>query len=290
MSVQLSARATNKAVVVSGSRAARWFAWNGLRLVAAFVCIGPFLWMTVTSFAEPEYAFTMLANWLPQRFSLDNYDRLFTVAPMATYLFNSAKITTLVVIGRLLVSAMAGYAFARLDFPGKAGMFAFLMSAMMLPLLIAIIPLYLIYRDIGWLDTHWPLVVPQMVTSTFGMFWMRQFYLTVPTELEDAARVDGCGAWGTFWRIMLPLSTGHLAALGILTFISSWNDFFAPLIFLSSREMFTVPLGLAFFSQGGVEDFPVLMAGSVIAILPILVIYLLAQRTIIEGMMRSGIK
>lgn len=281
---------TRADTVAAAGRTAGKVGYNIFRIAVALLCIGPFLWMTVSSLAEPQYAFNMLSSWLPRRLSLDNYERLFAVSPMMTYLLNSFKITILVVIGRLFVSAMAGYAFARLEFPGKNQMFAFLISAMMLPLLIAIIPLYVVYRDIGWLDTHWPLIVPPMLTSTFGMFWMRQFYLTVPAEIEDAAKVDGCSAWGTFWRIMLPLSTGHLAALGILTYISSWNEFFTPLIFLSSREMFTVPLGLAFFSGGQISDFPVLMAGSFIAILPILVIYVLAQQKIIEGMMRSGIK
>lgn len=290
MKVEATIPRTNADTAAAIGRVAGKIGFNLFRIAIALLCVGPFLWMIVSSFAEPEYAFNMLVSWAPKRLSFDNYERLFTISPMLTYLLNSFKITILVVIGRLFVSAMAGYAFARLEFPGKNQMFTFLMSAMMLPLLIAIIPLYVVYRDIGWLDTHWPLIVPPMLTNTFGMFWMRQFYLTVPPEIEDAAKVDGCGAWGTFWRIMLPLSAGHLAALGILTYISSWNEFFTPLIFLSSREMFTVPVGLAFFSGGQITDFPVLMAGSFIAILPILTIYILGQRKIIESMMRSGIK
>lgn len=259
-----------------------------LRLFAAFLCVIPFAWMILTAFKDPSDALRF--TWLPENPSFDAFFELFDVAPMATYLTNSFKITFLVVIGRLAVCSLAGYALARLEFPGKKWVFGFLVGVMLLPVLLAIIPLYVAYQRVGWLDTHWPLIIPPMVSNSFGVIWMRQFFLSVPNDLEHAAQVDGAGPFRIYWRIMLPLSTGHLAALGIFTAIASWNEFFTAVIFLNSRDQFTVPVGLAFFADSVGSDIPVLMAGTLVSILPLLIVYLIAQRQIIDRMIESGIR
>ena len=259
-----------------------------IKLAAAFACTIPFAWMILTALKSPEEAFTF--SWLPEAPSFDRFFEVFEQAPMGTYIWNSVKITVLVVVGRLIVCSLAGYAFARLDFRGKNAAFGFLMVAMLLPLLVAIIPLYVVYNEIGWLDTHWPLIIPPIVSSSFGVFWMRQFYLTVPKELEEAARIDGCGTIKTFWSVMLPLSTNSLATLGIFTVISTWNEFFTAVIFLSSPSQYTLPVGLAFFASDSGAQVPIIMAATLISMAPILILYVFAQRAVIDRMIESGIK
>lgn len=262
--------------------------FQGVRFLAAFLCVMPFAWMALTALKDPSEALRF--SWLPIDPSFDAFVELFEAAPMTTYLANSFKITTLVVVGRLVVCSLAGYGLARLDFPGRKYVFGFLVGVMLLPVLLAIIPLYVAYQRIGWLDTHWPLLIPPMVSNSFGVIWMRQFFLTVPDDLEDAARLDGAGPFRIYWKIMVPLSVGHLAALAIFTAIASWNEFFTAVIFLNSREQFTVPVGLAFFAGSFGSNIPVLMAGTLVSILPLLIVYLLAQRQIVDRMIESGIR
>lgn len=261
---------------------------SAIKLLAAFYFALPFAWMVLTALKAPEEAFRF--SWLPENPSLDRFFELFERAPIGTYLLNSVVVTTAVVVGRLAISTLAGYAFARLDFPGRRTAFAFLMISMLLPTLLAIIPLYVAYRTIGWLDTLWPLIVPAIVSNSFGVFWMRQFFLSIPKELEDAARIDGCGPFRTLWSVMLPLAVGNLAALGIFTAISTWNEFFLAVIFISSPENYTLPVGLAFFASGSGRDIPIVMAATLVSILPLLVGYLFAQRRIIDRMIESGLK
>lgn len=262
-------------------------ATTAVKLLAAFYCTVPFAWMALTALKSPQEALAF--SWLPSEPNFDQFVAVFQDAPMGRYLWNSTYITALVVVGRLAVCALAGYAFARLEFFGKQVAFGFLMGAMLLPSILTVIPLYAVYQDIGWLDTHWPLIIPPIVTSSIGVFWMRQFFLTVPRELEEAAKLDGCGPIRTFGRIMLPLSTGNLAALGLFTAISAWNEFFTAVVFLNSPELYTLPVGLAFFASDTGANVPIVMAATLISILPILVGYVFLQRLIIDRMIDSGI-
>lgn len=263
-----------------------------LMILIGAVTILPFLWMISTSFKLPTEAMRFPPQWIPDPFTLENYVALFTspFLRFPLFIWNSAKIAVLVVVGRLLICSLGGYGFARLNFPGKDAAFAMLLGALMIPSMVTIFPLYFAYARIGWIDTHWPLIIPPIVANTFGTFLMRQFFLTIPKDLEDAAIVDGASHFGIFWRIMLPLAGPVLATLTIFTFMSSWNDFFDPLIFLNRTENFTLTVGLAFFNNQDGAQYTRLMAGVVISLLPMLLVYSFAQKYFTRGIALTGLQ
>lgn len=261
-------------------------------VVISVITIGPLLWMLSTSFKLPTEALVLPPQLIPSPFTLESYKGLFTndILPFGRFIFNSVYIAALVVLGRLIVCALGAYGFARLEFPGRDLAFAMLLASLMIPDMLAVIPLYSAYARIGWIDTHWPLIIPPIVANTFGTFLLRQFFMTIPKDYEEAALIDGASHLEIFWRIMVPLAKPALATVGVLTFISSWNDFFIPLVFLSSIEKFTLPVGLAFYQGELSTDYTSLMAGSVLAIVPTLGIYVLAQRYFTQGVVMSGVK
>ncbi|HEX2283166.1 MAG TPA: carbohydrate ABC transporter permease, partial [Thermomicrobiales bacterium] len=261
-------------------------------LVLTVITIGPFLWMLSTSFKLPTEAIILPPRWIPDPLTFDNYIGLFTndILPFVRFIFNSVYISIVVVIGRLLVCALGAYGFARLSFPGRDVAFAMLLGSLMIPDMLAVIPLYSAYARIGWLDTHWPLIIPPIVANTFGTFLLRQFFMTIPKDYEDAAILDGASHLQIFWDIMIPLSKPALATVAVLAFISTWNDFFNPFVFLTSLENFTLPVGLAFYQGELSTEYTSLMAGAVIAIIPTLVVYALAQRFFTQGVVMSGVK
>jgi len=185
---------------------------------------------------------------------------------------------------------MAGYAFAKLSFPGSDLIFVLFLSMMMVPLQVTIIPLFIMLRDFGWINTHLALIVPAALLNAFGVFLMRQFIKGLPRELEEAAIVDGANPWTIFWQVILPLLRAPLAALGILSFLGQWNSFFVPLIMLNSPNLFTVPLLLNQFRSEYTTNWTLMMAGSVIAVLPVLIIYIVGQRHFIAGIAMTGLK
>lgn len=264
------------------------------------VCIGaitilPFLWMVSTSLKQPSEALVppaTLADWIPQPVDVTNYTGLFTdsLLPFVAFFINSLKVTFLVLVGRLLISALAGYGFAVLEFPGRDAAFAVLIGSLMIPSMVTIFPLYYMYAQIGWIDTLWPLIVPQILANTFGAFLLRQFFLTIPKELSEAAVVDGANQFRIFFHVYLPLSGPVLATLAIFTFQGTWNDFFNALIFLNNTKNFTVPLGLAFFNSNYDTEYTRLMAGSCLSMLPILVVYAFAQQYFTRGISLTGLK
>jgi multiple sugar transport system permease protein len=260
-------------------------------LVAA-ITVFPFLWMVSTSFKLPAEAITLPPKWIPVPFTLENYVKLFTsdLLPFPLFFLNSLKITSLVVVGRLFVCSLGAYGFARLEFPGRDAAFALLLASLMVPEVVQIIPLYIGYAQIGWIDTHWPLIIPPIVANTFGTFLLRQFFMSIPKDLEEAALIDGANHFDIYWRIMLPLAKPALATLAIFTFMGSWNDFLHPLIFLNSTQNFTLTVGLAFFQGQAGTDYTRLMAGVVISVLPILIVYSLAQQHFTRGVVLSGVK
>lgn len=264
----------------------------GLCVLVAAVCVFPFLWMLSTSFKEPSEAITLPPRWIPSPIIFDNYTSLFTdtLLPFPRFFFNSLKITSLVVIGRLFICSLGAYGFARLEFPGRDAAFALLLGSLMVPEVVQVIPLYTAYARIGWIDTHWPLIIPPIVANTFGTFLLRQFFLTIPKDLEEAAVIDGANHFNIYWRIMLPLAKPALATLAIFTFMGTWNDFFNPLIFLNTTPMFTLTVGLAFFQGQAATDYTRLMAGVMLSVVPILVVYSMAQKYFTQGVVLSGIK
>ncbi len=281
------------AIQVKLSSALRYAVLYLLCLVITFIAIFPFFWMVSTSFKLPTEAIKYPPEFLPNPITFENYPGLFKygdVFPFHRFIFNSAYISLIVTVGRVFFSALAGYAFARLRFPGSGVAFSILMIAFLMPPVITVIPLYTFYKEIGWLDTHLPLIVPGVFSTSFGTFLMRQFFKTIPGELSEAARVDGANWWDIFWLIMMPLSLPALAALAIFTFQYIWNDFFTPFIFIDSIQMQTMQVGLRAYAWSFGTEYTLLMAGGVLALLPMMVIYFSLQRYFVQGIALTGIK
>ncbi|MBX3065754.1 MAG: carbohydrate ABC transporter permease [Anaerolineae bacterium] len=259
-------------------------------IFASLIVLLPILWAWSTSLRLPKDSFAMPPQWLPTDWRWQNYADVFAQVPFGQYILNSLKVTILTVAGQLATSTLAAYAFARLRFPGKNILFVMLMSALMIPLFATIIPIFVIIRNLGLADTHEALILPALVTP-FGIFLMRQFFLTIPTELEDAAKLDGAGPFRIFWHIFLPLGLPGIAVLSVLSFNTHWNEYFRPLIFLNSWEKFTIPLGIVNLigpaSQGSTY---LVLAGVMISLIPVVVLILFAQRYLVEGIILTGSK
>jgi multiple sugar transport system permease protein len=259
-------------------------------ILGALTMIVPFFWLVSTSLKDISQIFNLPPNWIPNPFIWQNYPDSWNALPFARAYWNSFYIAAIVVTSQLLTCSMAGYAFARINFPFRDLVFILFLATLMIPHQITIIPLYLIMRDLGWLDTHWALIVPPSLFSAFGVFLMRQFIKSLPEELEESAILDGANRWRIYWQIIVPLIKAPLAALGIFSFLGQWNNFFNPNIFLSTPEKFTIPLLLNQFRGLYVTDYALMMAAATIAVVPVLVIYLLGQRYIIEGVALTGLK
>jgi ABC-type glycerol-3-phosphate transport system permease component len=262
-------------------------------LLMAVLMIFPLLWLVSTSFKEPSKQMIWPPQLIPNPWYPQNYVQLFIVAPMELYLFNSFKVTILSVIGTCLSSSLAAFAFARMSFRGKNALFAILLATMMLPYAVTVIPTFTIMRQLGWLDTHYPLFVPAYFGGAFNVFLLRQSYRTIPQDLFDAAKVDGAGFFRIYWQIFIPLGMATLVTVAIFAFLGSWNDLFSPLIYLSTQEKMTVALGLAYLrgrAGTGVGTIGVIMAGSMLVIVPMLLLYGFGQQYFIQGLARSGLK
>jgi multiple sugar transport system permease protein len=259
-------------------------------ILVALTMIVPFLWMFSTSLKDFSQVFTIPPNWLPDPIVWSNYPDSLNALPFGRAYWNSFYIAVIVVGSQLLTCSMAGYAFARIDFPFRDTIFIIFLATLMIPQQVTIIPLYLIMRELGWLDTHLALIVPNALFSAFGVFLLRQFIKGLPEELEESAILDGANRWRIYWQIIVPLIKAPLAALGIFSFLAQWNSFFTPNIFLSTPEKFTIPLLLNQFRGLYVTDWTLMMAAAAIAVVPVLIIYLIGQRYIIEGVALTGMK
>jgi multiple sugar transport system permease protein len=250
----------------------------------------PVVWTFSTSLRLPRESFTLPPRWLPTDFKVDNYAQVFREVPYERYIFNSLVIAFASVAGQLATSTLAAYAFARLQFPFKNVLFVFLMTGLMIPLFVTIIPVFRLVSQLGLLDTLFAVIIPALVTP-FGIFLMRQFFLTIPTELEDAAKLDGAGPLRIFWYIFLPLGRPGIAVLAILLFNTHWNDFFRPFIFLTSQDNWTVTLGM-FALRGPLQtgSVAVVLASVFMSLVPMIIIVVLAQRYLIEGIILTGTK
>jgi multiple sugar transport system permease protein len=261
-----------------------------LALIAgALLMLFPFLWMLLTAFKDMRQSLQVPPRWLPNPWVWENFPESLTALPFGRAYFNSAYIVAVVVVATLLTGSMAAYAFARIDFPGSRPLFILFLATMMVPRQVTIIPLYVIMAQIGWIDSHLAIIVPSALLNAFAVFLLRQFVKAIPIELEEAAVLDGASRWTIYWTIILPLLKPGLAALAVLTFLDTWNNFFTPLIFLNSPEQFTVPLLLNQFRSQFSIDYGHLMAGSAIAIVPVMVVYILGQRAIIESVAAAGL-
>jgi multiple sugar transport system permease protein len=261
-----------------------------LLIVVSLTMIIPFFWMVSTSLKDFSQVFNVPPSLIPSPVVWSNYPDSFKALPFARAYWNSFYIAAIVVSSQLVTCSMAGYAFARIRFPARDTIFILFLATLMIPQQVTIIPTYLIMRDLGWLDSHLALIVPPSLFSAFGVFLMRQFIKSLPEELEESAILDGANRWRIYWQIIIPLIKAPLAALGIFAFLGQWNNFFVPNIFLSTPEKFTIPLLLNQFRGLYVTDWTLMMAAATIAVIPLLIIYLIGQRYIIEGVALTGLK
>jgi multiple sugar transport system permease protein len=268
--------------------ARKTLAYLALALLAALALI-PFLWMLSTSLKSLDEVFLFPPKWIPSKVHFENYASLWRDFPMSTWIFNSLKVTLSVTIGVLITSSMAAYAFSRINFPGRNFLFYVYLAALMVPGWVMLVPNFVLMRKLGWIDTHWALIIPA-IAQPFGTFLLRQFFMTIPKELEEAARVDGAGHFQIFTKVILPLAKPALATLFVFQFLAIWNEFLWPLIVLNSPDKFTVPLGLGYLNTAHSTDWTRLMAGSLILMLPVIILFVVAQRYYVRGIALTGIK
>ena len=256
----------------------------------ALLFLIPFLWM-ISSSLKPNYQiFEVPPRWIPNPPAWENYRAALTTLPFDRYVLNTAIISLLTIVGHLLSCTLIAYAFARLRAPGRDALFVVVLATMMLPYPVTMVPLYVIFSRLGWINTFLPLTAPAFFGSAFYIFLLRQFFLTLPADFEDAATMDGANLLQILWRIILPLSTPALATVAIFTFQASWNDFLAPLIYLQKPDLYTVTLGLQFFRSTYTTNWAYLMAASLATALPVIAVFFAAQRYFVEGITLSGIK
>ncbi|HVL26290.1 MAG TPA: carbohydrate ABC transporter permease [Thermomicrobiales bacterium] len=261
-----------------------------LLAAASVVMLAPIVYTISTSLRSPMESFTLPPKWIPTDPNWENYRTVFDTVPLKQFFLNSTVVTFCIVIGQLITAALAGYAFARLEFPGRSILFWLVLSTLMIPLQATIIPVFVLISKWHLSDTLASLILPALA-SAFGTFLMRQYFLQIPSDFEEAALLDGASQWEIFRSIYLPLAKGGLAVLAILTFNGYWNEFLRPLIFLSSQEKFTLPVGLVSL-QGymGTGSISVVLAGVLVSLIPVLIIYLIGQRYLVEGLMVGGLK
>ena len=255
--------------------------------LGAVVMIVPFLWMASTAFKEGGSAFDYPPTWIPNPITLDNFREVWTIVPFDRYLFNSLFIAVCVTIGEVLTSSLAAYAFARLRFPGRDAMFLMYLATLMIPGQVTIIPNFILMRYLGWINTYEGLIIPTAFTA-FGTFLLRQYFLSIPRELEEAARVDGASYFQVWSRIIMPLASPAIATLAVFSFMGAWNSFLWPFIMVNTPEMRTLTVALRSFQTDYGTEWGLMMAGSLIAMLPMLVIFLMAQRYFVRGIATTG--
>lgn len=258
--------------------------------IAALLFLLPLYWM-ISSSLKPEYeVFAQPVVWWPTPLRWQNYVEALTVLPFARYALNTLIIATGAMIGHVFSCTLVAYGFARLRAPGKDTLFIILLATLMLPYPVVMIPQYIIFSELDWVNTFKPLIVPTFFGSAFYIFLLRQFFLQIPIDLEDAARIDGANLLQIIWYIILPISRPAIATVAIFTFQFAWNDFLAPLIFLQDQSRYTLMLGLSFFRSSFEVNWTYLMAASLSVALPVILLFFFAQRAFIEGISLGGIK
>ena len=255
------------------------------------VILAPFIWMLSTAVKVPGTEFIYPPQLFTRPLRWNNFSDGWTALPFTRWFFNTSVITLLSVSGAVISSSLVAYGFARLEFPGRTTLFVILLSTMMLPFHVRLIPMFITFRFLGWIDTYLPLIVPFFFGGVpFFIFLVRQFFLTIPLEMEDAAAIDGAGVFASFLLIILPLSRPVLGVVGVFAFIRVWNDFLEPLIYIHSMDKMTLSLGLRFFQDQDFTDWTSLMAVSIIVLVPSVALFFVAQKYYIHGVVTTGIK
>lgn len=272
-----------------GHTARRVVFWVALILLA-FVFVAPLIWMLITSFKTPDEA-TSSYSWWPNPYDTSSYDQLLhsSSLPVLRWFVNSllAGLANALII--VVVDSMAAYALARMEFFAKKPIFATIIATIFLPVFVFLVPNFLIVSKLGWLDSLWAIIVPS-AGGAFGVFFLRQFFISLPMELEEAARIDGANTWTIFTKVVLPLSRPALATLAVISFLTNFNDFIWPIYVLFSPDQLTMPAGLSTLQNSASTNYPLIMAGAVIASVPAIILFVIAQRQIIESVSRSGLK
>jgi len=262
-----------------------------LVLVGAVIFLLPIFFLFVTSF-KPYSEIINFTAILPQNWTIENFSTVLANSeeiPIIRWFINSVIVSTMTTLLILTIQSFAAFALARLNLPGGKWVFVIIIATLMVPVQILLVPVYLILNYLGWLDTHLALIVPP-ISGAFGVFLLRQFFISIPKEYEEAALIDGCSTWRIYWHIILPMSKPVLATLGIFVFIASWNDFLGPMVFLDSVDKYTLPVGIALFQNSYMTDYGITLAASSLSTLPVLVVFLLFQKHIIKGISLAGLK
>jgi len=257
----------------------------------AFIMLIPFVWMLSTSFKPSDALLTLPPQLIPENPTAEPYQQVVTRFPMLRVFFNSFVVAAMTTLGQLVLCSMSGYAFARFRFPGRNVLFYLYLATLMVPFAVTVTPLFIIVKSLGWTNSYAGLIIPPMF-SAFGTFLMRQFFLNLPRELEEASTLDGASTFTTFWRVILPITGPAFATLGIFSFMASWNNFLWPLLIVSEKKLMTLPLALSTL-QGlypGQTEWNLIMAGTVISVIPMIIVFLFAQRWVIQGVTASGLK
>lgn len=267
----------------------------GVATVVAILFALPFVWTIGSSLKDMTEIFKFPPTLWPMTPRWQNYADVFRIAPFGTFITNTAIITAAAMVGQILSAAAVAYGFSRFRFPGRDALFFVVLSTMMLPWQVTIVPTFLLFRTLGWINTFWPLIVPSFFGGgAFYIFLLRQFFMTIPRDLDEAAKIDGANSVRIFWSILLPLAKPALATVAIFSFIEHWNEFIGPLIYLNSADKFTVSIGLRYFMASPFEsDEPreaILMAGSLIVATPPLVLFFVAQKYFVRGIVTTGLK
>lgn len=261
-----------------------------LLVVGALFFLLPFAWMVSTSLKADHQVFSIPPEWIPSPVMWSNYLRLMTEIPFLRYLGNTVFVTVLSVTFYVASSAVVAYGFAKIRFPGRDALFYCLLATMVLPPQVTLIPQFVMFQKLGWVGSFLPLIVPALTGSAFAVFLLRQFYMAIPGNISDSARIDGANEWQIFTRIVLPLSRPALATASLFIFIWTWTDFLNPLIYLTDDRLYTLAIGLQQLSSTRAAAWPLLMAGSLLMSLPIVVLFFFAQKTFIEGVSTGAVK
>jgi ABC-type glycerol-3-phosphate transport system permease component len=283
-------RAASRAAPRRGDQVWTWGTKITLVMMAVIMLM-PFAWLVSSSLKSQIQIFSYPPQWIPNPVRWENYINALTIKPFGLYLINTLKIVVLNVIAVVFSSSFVAYGFARIRFPGRDFWFGIVMATLFLPYAILIVPSFIIFTRLGWVDTILPLTVPLFFGGgAFNIFLLRQFFRTIPEELADAARIDGCGEFGIYWRIMLPLAKPALITVAIFTFLNAWNDLLGPIIYLRSPSNFTVAVGLASFRSTLDVSWDLQLAATTAVIIPVVLLFFFAQRYFIKGIVMTGLK
>jgi multiple sugar transport system permease protein len=290
MAIQVSRKSSASGLSVEAKDRIRGIIVHILLIPAAIVFLMPFLWMLSTSLKPDSQLYSYPPIWIPNPLQWSNYPEAVTYVPFFTYLKNTLIISLTSMVGVVASSSLAAYSLARIRWPGRHILFLLTIATLMLPFQVTLIPVFLVFKNLGWVGDFRPLILPQFFGYAYYIFLLRQFFSSIPMELSEAARIDGANEWRTFWSVILPLAKPALATVAVFQFIRSWTDYLNPLIYLNDQSLYTLQLGLQQYSSQYGREWGLLMAAAVLITLPPIIIFFLTQRTFVQGVTLTGIK